>query len=64
MLKETKQIDFNDMIYRAAKYYHFGKAVHKYKYVIVDEYQDISKARCNLLKEMRSQNDFSLFLRR
>lgn len=61
MLKETKQIDFNDMIYRAAKYYHFGTAAHKYKYVIVDEYQDISKARCNLLKEMRSQNDFSLF---
>lgn len=61
MLKDTHQIDFNDMIYRAAKYYHFGKAAHKYKYVIVDEYQDISKARCKLLKEMREQSDFSLF---
>lgn len=61
MLKDTNQIDFNDMIYRAAKYYHFGRAAHCYKYVIVDEYQDISKARCELLKEMRTQGDFSLF---
>lgn len=61
MLERTNQIDFNDMIYRAEKYYHFGMATHKYKYVIVDEYQDISKARCNLLKEMRKQKNFSFF---
>lgn len=61
MLKDTHQIDFNDMIYKAAKYYHFGNTAHHYKYVIVDEYQDISKARCKLLKEMREQSDFSLF---
>lgn len=61
MLKDTKQIDFNDMIYSAAKFFHFGRAAHGYKYVIVDEYQDISKARCKLLKEMREQSDFSLF---
>ena len=61
MLEETKQIDFNDMIYNAAKYYKYGKARHNYKFVIVDEYQDMSKARCKLLKEMRSQLDFNLF---
>lgn len=61
MLIESGQIDFNDMIYKACKYFKFGKATHNYKYVIVDEYQDISKARCSLLKEMRQQHDYSLF---
>lgn len=61
MLIESGQIDFNDMIYKACKYFKYGKATHNYKYVMVDEYQDISKARCSLLKEMRQQHDYSLF---
>ena len=32
-----------------------------YKYVIVDEYQDISKARYNLLKAVVDKTDAKLF---
>lgn len=61
MLKTTGQIDFNDMIHYAADYVSQGKYAHKYKYVIVDEYQDMSKARYKLLYEMRRSADFKLF---
>ena len=60
-LVKTKSIDFNDMIHVAAKYIEEGKYQHNYKYVIVDEYQDISQARYNLLYQMRLQKDYNLF---
>ena len=55
------EIDFNDMINNATDYVHQVKYNHNYKYVIVDEYQDISKARFSLLKAMRDHQDYSLF---
>ncbi len=61
MLSSTDQIDFNDMIYNASKYIRSGRVSHDYKYVIVDEYQDISKARYTLLHELRNAADFKLF---
>lgn len=60
-LSEYKEIDFNDMINMATKYVEQGKYVSHYKYVIVDEYQDISKARYSLLCSMRESNDYDLF---
>lgn len=60
-LSEHKEIDFNDMINMATKYVEQGKYVSPYKYVIVDEYQDISKARYSLLCSMRESNDYDLF---
>lgn len=60
-LSAHKEIDFNDMINLAAKYVRQGKYVNPYKYVIVDEYQDISKARYTLLKCLRESRDFELF---
>ena len=60
-LSEHKEIDFNDMINTATKYVEQGKYVSPYKYVIVDEYQDISKARYSLLCSMRESNDYDLF---
>ena len=60
-LGEHKEIDFNDMINMATKYVEQGKYVSPYKYVIVDEYQDISKARYSLLCSMRESNDYDLF---
>ncbi len=60
-LSEHKEIDFNDMINMATKYVEQGKYVSPYKYVIVDEYQDISKARYSLLCRMRESNDYDLF---
>ena len=61
MLRATGQIDFNDMINRAADYVKDGLCTHNYKYVIVDEYQDMSEARYHLLHEMRKKSDFDLF---
>lgn len=61
MLRSTGQIDFNDMINRAADYVADGLCTHDYKYVIVDEYQDMSEARYHLLHEMRKKSDFDLF---
>lgn len=61
LLQSNGEIDFNDMINTAAKYVKDGKYVNPYKYVIVDEYQDISKARFNLLSCLRQSSDYMLF---
>ena len=60
-LKSNNEIDFNDMINIATKYVNDKKFLHNYKYVVVDEYQDISKARYSLLKAMRNTKKFELF---
>lgn len=60
-LSASKEIDFNDMINLAAEYVRQGKYINPYKYVIVDEYQDISKARYTLLKCLRESRDYDLF---
>lgn len=61
-LKSLGQIDFNDMINRATECAASGLVpeIQKYRYVIVDEYQDISRARNSLLYSMRMQNNFNL----
>lgn len=60
-LRKCDEIDFDDMINRAARYVREGHYKSAYKYVIVDEYQDISKSRFNLLHSLRETNDFNLF---
>lgn len=60
-LRGSSLIDFNDMINIATDCVKENKYVHNYKYVIVDEYQDISMSRFNLLKELRNQKDYKLF---
>ena len=60
-LLDKNEIDFNDMINKAAQYIRDGKIQSPYKYVIVDEYQDMAKARYNLLKAMRDSTDYELF---
>ncbi len=60
-LKEHHEFDFNDMINIATDYINKGKYTSAYKYVIIDEYQDISKSRFNLIKSMRKSNKFHLF---
>lgn len=60
-LKEHDEIDFSDMIIMATQYVDQGKYVNPYKYVIVDEYQDISKARYLLLNSLRKSSDYNLF---
>ena len=60
-LQEKGEIDFNDMINNAVDYVRDGKYVNKYKVVIVDEYQDISRSRYKLLSAMRASSDYRLF---
>lgn len=60
-LRDNDEIDFNDMINIAVDHVRGGKYKSKYKMVIVDEYQDISRARYELLKAMRDSYDYDLF---
>lgn len=60
-LAKQDEIDFNDMINKANQAIKEGKYQNPYRYVIVDEYQDISKARFSLLETMRKSNNYDLF---
>lgn len=60
-LEENGEIDFEDTLNMAAGCVRDGKFIHSYKYVIVDEYQDISRSRYNLLKSLRISKDYHLF---
>lgn len=61
ILVDNNMIDFNDMINMATLCVNNNEYIHNYKYVIVDEYQDISNSRYRLLSALRNQNDYSLF---
>jgi DNA helicase-4 len=52
-LKEKSEIDFNDMINRATDLIKVNKPEYTYQHIIIDEYQDISYSRFNLIKEIR-----------
>lgn len=60
-LKVADEIDFNDMINIATDYVKSRKVTNPFSYVIVDEYQDISKARFSLLAALRASKFFDLF---
>lgn len=53
-LKERIEIDFNDMINTAADAIKRNSPKYQYRYIIIDEYQDISFSRFNLIKEIRN----------
>lgn len=60
-LVANNSIDFSDMINNATENVNVGCEIPLYKYVIVDEYQDISKARFNLLKAIVDKTKAKLF---
>ena len=51
-LAEAGEVDFNDMINRATEYVKNGTIKPGYRYILVDEFQDISQSRCRLLRAM------------
>lgn len=61
MLIEEQKIDFNDMIIQAAGHIDCGTYIPEYKYVIIDEYQDISKGRYLLVKATLEKSGAKLF---
>ncbi len=61
-LRMTETIDFDDMISTAIAYVEAGKYRSPYRYILVDEFQDISASRARLVKALLAQNsDNNLF---
>ena len=55
-LQETNQIDFDDMINTASQIIETKRKINlKYKYIIIDEYQDISDCRFKLIKNISTK---------
>lgn len=55
-LKERNEIDFSDMINKASKHIESGKYKRSFSYVIIDEFQDISIGRYQLVKAIKTSN--------
>lgn len=56
MLKEQNEIDFNSMISRATRYVQKGKFTSPWKFIMIDEYQDISPQRLALVEALCNQS--------
>ena len=56
MLEQSKEIDFHDMIARAAAHVEAGRYQSPFGYLLVDEFQDISPDRARLLKALLEQS--------
>lgn len=48
-LAESDGVDFEDMIINAAIYSREGRYLHPYRLILIDEFQDVSRARADLL---------------
>jgi DNA helicase IV len=53
-LNDLNEIDFNDMINQATDLIKENKPPYTYQHIIIDEYQDISYSRFNLIQEIRA----------
>ena len=60
-LRAEGKLDFHDLINRAAHYIREGRWETSYRYVLVDEFQDISAGRMKLLQTLR-RDDTAFFL--
>jgi DNA helicase-4 len=62
ILTSADEVDFSDMINRSTKYIEDGQVNTGYRYVLVDEFQDLSQSRFKLLKAILDSNpDCKLF---
>ncbi|HIR49472.1 MAG TPA: UvrD-helicase domain-containing protein [Candidatus Faecimonas gallistercoris] len=61
-LKENKEIDFDDMLIKATKIIKEQGLKKKIKYIIIDEYQDTSFIRFNLIKEIIKKTNAKLMV--
>ena len=59
--RANRGIDFPGMIVDAIRCVKRGAYRHSYQYVLIDEYQDMSRPRYELIRALREQNDFTLF---
>lgn len=58
-LDKNKCIDFHDMIVKSIDVVKEG-GIYPYKYIIIDEYQDVSLIKCELIKAIISYTDCKL----
>ncbi|MFV8418584.1 UvrD-helicase domain-containing protein [Mycoplasma sp. Sp33II] len=62
LLEKDSLIDYDDMIFLAAKQVNqIDSKEYNYKYIIVDEFQDISHSRLTFLQALLNKNDGKLF---
>ena len=62
LLDKDNIMDFSEMILWAIKCLHSWEVTRNFKYILVDEFQDISKARADLLLELiKNHNQTKLF---
>ncbi len=54
-LKSEEKVDFDEMLIRAAALAGEGKYERGYHYILVDEFQDTSRARMGLIKALRGE---------
>lgn len=55
-LRKDFTIDYSDMITQAANHINNGDYTKKYKYILVDEFQDMSLGRYDLIRSLKNQN--------
>ena len=61
-LEENNEIDFEDMINKAIAYVEDGRFKSCWKFILVDEFQDISSPRAQLVRNLRdSRKNTSIF---
>lgn len=60
-LEKKEEIDFNDMLSIATNLVTQGKYKSRFKYILVDEFQDLSQSRYRFLKSLLDQNSSKLF---
>ncbi|CAM5275044.1 ATP-dependent DNA helicase Rep [Aquamicrobium terrae] len=58
-LEESRRIDFDSMIADAVRLVETGQYQSPYSLILVDEFQDISEPRANLIKALKQQKAFS-----
>lgn len=61
-LDSSNEIDFDDMIMKAKDVVEKLGIKNNYKYIIIDEYQDSSLVRFNLIKSILNRQDANLFV--
>ena len=60
-LKSKNEVDFNDMINDAIKVLNKKGKIKPYKYIIIDEYQDTSLTKYNMIKTIKNKTHAKLF---
>ena len=60
-LNSCNELDFNDLIIKATKVINNTTFTDKYKYIIIDEFQDTSLVRLNLILEIYKKNNCKIF---